>query len=845
MTSQRWMLMLSFSLVSVFGLAKIVPTAETHKYTCRTFGSGVIQSFNGSSFYVRSNCPFTLTRFTQNRVECDITTRRDDSGLLVRVEIIINKIRTVLQNGSILVEGTSVSLPYDHTYQHIFQYGIYVKLRSSLLPLSVTWHNVPGGLDALLVEVEQEPSSDVAGLCGKPNVTADRQQLTAQSRIADDTCQTRDPARSDNAVCRTFFSQAMGCLGAGHRLQEYIQLCEENMYTYEANTHIRCAFFREMMQQCPSESPVWDIWRHTTSCQEPTCPGDLVYEERGPAFPSSCSNPNPAPSNEDHVSSCVCPPMEDTVLDDHGGGFRCVSERSCPCVFAGKSYSTGDVWTTKCQTCICKSGKWRCSENFCPSRCVVEGQFVTTIDGKHFDVPGECTYIASQGHNWTVTIEFSKTRSLKTILLHLFQEEYTFSHNLVKIGEDVIGELHTSDHALVFWESSMYVQVHTSLGLKIQVQVSPEIQMYLTPPANHMGPISVSLSGLCGNSNSDTRDDFTTSSGIIENSAQAFALSWSVGTCAVTPNPCINTDNEIFAEEKCSILNNPTGIFGKCHAHIPTDHYHRACIQQTCNNGRSLQQSVCVALGNYAKACANQGVFIGDWRTATNCTVKCEKNQEFSYNTHACNHTCRSLFGSDPRCGLDDAPAEGCGCPEGTHLNLESTCTPKADCFCHYSGGTTPPGPVVIDGRQCLCKDGELRCSKDCGCHTGKVCVHCAENPVNTARKTCDSLSKPVGVGAACDSGCYCPYNQYEDHLGNCVSVENCTCVYSGRVFSAGQSVKSNCKTCVCGQGQWTCSDQPCSGKCQVYGNGHYQTFDSNWYRFSGHCQYTFVEESC
>lgn len=105
--------------------------------------------------------------------------------------------------------------------------------------------------------MEQEPSSDVAGLCGKPNVTgilirsitlrhlntscgkkghsprkqkslpsvhrgtpircdavyvfskdahfffklADRQQLTAQSTIADDTCQTRDPARADNAVC--------------------------------------------------------------------------------------------------------------------------------------------------------------------------------------------------------------------------------------------------------------------------------------------------------------------------------------------------------------------------------------------------------------------------------------------------------------------------------------------------------------------------------------------------------------------------------------------------------------------------------------------------------------------
>ena len=45
----------------------------------------------------------------------------------------------------------SVSLPYDHTYQHIFHYGIYTRLRSSLLPLSVTWHNVPGGIDTLWV----------------------------------------------------------------------------------------------------------------------------------------------------------------------------------------------------------------------------------------------------------------------------------------------------------------------------------------------------------------------------------------------------------------------------------------------------------------------------------------------------------------------------------------------------------------------------------------------------------------------------------------------------------------------------------------------------------------------
>lgn len=32
---------------------------------------------------------------------------------------------------------------------------------------------------------------------------------------------------------------------------------------------------------------------------------------------------------------------------------------------------------------------------------------------------------------------------------------------------------------------------------------------------------------------------------------------------------------EIFADEKCSVLNNPDGIFAECHGHIPTDYYHR------------------------------------------------------------------------------------------------------------------------------------------------------------------------------------------------------------------------------------------------------------------------------
>ncbi|KAF1372491.1 hypothetical protein PFLUV_G00265960 [Perca fluviatilis] len=413
---------------------------------------------------------------------------------------------------------------------------------------------------------------------------------------------------------------------------------------------------------------------------EPSCSGDLVYVEQGAAFVPSCSNPNPGFSKQELTSSCVCP--EGKVLNDHADGFSCVSVSSCPCVFAGRRYSPGDVRTSKCQSCMCDSGKWKCSENNCPTRCLIEGQFVRTFDGKQYALPGKCTYVASQGLNWTITIKFSdKAPFLETVTLLLSQDMYMFSDNMVKFGEEKITELHQSDHALVFWQSSMYVQVHTSFGMKIQVQMSPEIQLYITPPRNH----TEAISGLCGNDNSDTTDDFTTSSRIIENSAQPFAQSWSVGDCPVNiPTTCINKDNEIFADEKCSVLNNPTGAFAPCHGYIPIDHYHTACIQRTCNCGSSLTQCLCVALGSYAKACANLGVVIGDWRRATNCTLKCEKNQVFSYNMQACNHTCRSLSGPDPRCGLEDALVEGCGCPAGTHLNQGDTCSPKAECNCHY-----------------------------------------------------------------------------------------------------------------------------------------------------------------
>uniref|UniRef100_A0A3P8WB74 Mucin-19-like n=1 Tax=Cynoglossus semilaevis TaxID=244447 RepID=A0A3P8WB74_CYNSE len=814
MIPTTWIWVLFFSLVS--GTRPWCPFFFQPD-TCKMFGSGIIQTFNASSFHVRTNCPFTLTHFTHDQVDYDITTLRGDDGLLSQMEIIVNKIRTVVQIGGILVEKKSVSLPYDHTYQHIFQYGTYTRLRSLLFPLSVTWHTLPAGIDTVMVRLLQKHIHT-----DKNIFTKNLEQLITSSMIPDDFCQIRDNVFAVNHLCNKFFSHTMDCLQ--DRNPHFLRLCEENMYSYESSNYVRCSFFSEVVQQCRHNSYIWIIWRTLTGCAAPTCPGDLVYEEQGAAFVPSCSNFNPSHSRQNLIRSCVCP--EGSVLNDQTDGFHCVNISKCPCKFAGRSYVSGDKRSTNCQTCVCQAGGWHCSENSCPPRCLLEGQFVTTFDGKQYAVPGKCAYVASQGLNWTIMVRFSeKYSSLHTAVLQLPQ---------------------VLDHALVFWQSSMFVQVQTSFGMKIQVQMSPEIQLYITLPRNN--PYNVS--GLCGNSNNDTTDDFTTSTGIVENSPQPFALSWSVGTCAANIPPICSNFHVAFEyffnkTPMCSVLRDQTGIFAKCHDHIPADQFYTTCVGRTCNCGSHLQQCLCVALGSYAKACAILGVAVGDWRKATNCTLTCANNQQFFYDTRTCNHTCRSLSGPDPRCWSGDAPVEGCGCPEGTHLNQGGVCTPKSECECHYSGGAIQPGPVVIDGLQCLCENGELHCSKDCGCRNGKVCYHCSERPVNTAQKTCDSLGKLQAVAVTCESGCYCPHDQYEDHRGNCVSMDNCTCVYSGKVFAPGQHVKTNCKTCTCGQGRWHCTDEPCPGQCQVYGNGHYQTFDSKWYRFNGHCQYTLVEDHC
>ncbi|MGH0132104.1 UNVERIFIED_CONTAM: hypothetical protein FKN15_018198 [Acipenser sinensis] len=320
-----------------------------------------------------------------------------------------------------------------------------------------------------------------------------------------------------------------------------------------------------------------------------------------------------------------------------------------------------------CASSTCEDGEWNCQKKDCLSRCRIEGgSFIHTFDGKEYTLHGNCKYYAAM----TVT--------------------YTFTEEGIYVDDKAIAERYNSENVKFFPQSSLYIQVQTKFGMKMQIQRSPFMQLYVTLPAIAKGVTK----GLCGNYNDKIDDEFMASSGIVEDS-KSFAKSWRRQTqeCEEISPICMNTDNEKYGKEKCAYLKDP--VFAKCHSHVDYTPFLEKCVSSAkcCANPA---QCTCVALGNYAKACAAEGLIVENWRK-DDCDEKCYKNQKFSYNMKACNRTCQSLSGSDFACEVEDVPVDGCGCLE-KHLDSNGMCVPEPQCLCYYGQTPVSPGQNEIDG---------------------------------------------------------------------------------------------------------------------------------------------------
>ncbi|XP_013358360.1 PREDICTED: mucin-6 [Chinchilla lanigera] len=629
-----------------------------------------------------------------------------------------------------------------------------------------------------------------------------------------------------------------------------------------------CATLSEFSRRCSLAGQPVSHWRGPGLCSLGPCPASQEYQECGAACTRTCSNPrHSCPSS--CTFGCFCP--EGMVLDDLSTNHTCVPLSQCPCMLNGVVYSPGEVTAAACRTCQCTTGSWTCTEKPCPGTCSLEGgSFVTTFDTRPYRFHGTCTYILLQSpqlpDEGTLMAVYDKSgyshseTSLTAIIYLSRKDKIVISEDEVITNQgDTKWLPYKTRNITIFRQTSTHLQMATTFGLELVVQLRPVFQVYITVGPQFQGQTR----GLCGNFNGDTTDDFMTSMGIDEGTATLFVDSWRAGNCPAAlereTDPCSMSQlNKVCAETHCSELVRKGGAFEKCHATVNPTPFYKRCVYQACNYEETFPH-ICAALGTYAQACASRGMPLQDWRSSVdNCTVPCTGNRTFSYDSRACGRTCLSLSDPEAECHASTMPVDGCNCPEGTYLDHKGECVRKAQCPCLLESSKFLPADqsTMINGVICYCVNGRLSCSGQpqmflASCPAPKTFQSCDQSAEDKFGAACAPTCQMLATGTACvptkcEAGCACPKGLYENPSGECVPPEQCPCDFAGVSYPGGAELHTDCKTCTCSQGRWACQQSThCPSTCVLYGEGHVVTFDGQRFVFDGNCEYTLATDDC
>ncbi|XP_059843518.1 mucin-2-like isoform X2 [Hypanus sabinus] len=849
--------------------------------TCYTWGEGAFRTFQNDFFYFTSKCNFVLSRQCKGLGEdFNIQIRRGYNGNLEDMHMKIEGVSVIIKNKTITVKDMIIQLPYDDKIITVQKYGVYTRFSNRKHTIALIWNQ----RNSLSVILDAKYKNQTCGLCGnfqeQMGISSDSNDALYNTIIANQldvlgqVCVSDKPTPSTCTAAKSclppislYFST---CLDTFSLTGGYLELCKKDVCARGNKQEYACDTFEELSRQCTNqpvtseyEDPLqnfWEQWRSKVACVIPSCPGNQLYKECGALCVPSCSDPETQQQCDRCVNTCECP--KGTVLDDIRGSGWCIKKSACPCEYGGKIYEPGQIRNTSCHTCICHSGMWNCSDISCPGRCKIEeGSHITTFDNKYYTMKGDCSYYAvvfyAETNAWNVVIEVRpcqiafKETCLHRVVLSNQQSRYTLTSDgsVYSDGNKVGLPLRTAD-IIIFQQSSMFLQVATAFGLKMQVQTSPLMQLYISLPEVLQGHTR----GLCGTFNDNANDDFLSAYNIVENAPLTFANSWAVeNNCPppITPDPCISLENEHYAEQHCSLLKNPAGAFSVCHSTVDYMNYYQMCVAATCAC-ENINDCLCAALGAYAHECAANGVIVRNWRSKI-CNVSCSNSQVYQDDMRACNRTCRSLSENDYTCKIKDVPVYGCGCSEQKYLDEHGVCVEQSNCLCYYEGWLIENGQSVRkNGTLCICQNGHLHCRKKPdpeppGCKGGKVMFDCTNGTASSSEDLCKTTCRTLNIPckSSCVPGCACPHGLVEDDNKNCISPENCPCFYHGELYTTGKTIQKDCNKCTCQGGLWSCTNKMCPRTCEVYGDGHYITFDGKRYVYDGNCEYIFVEDQC
>uniref|UniRef100_A0A8C5KPQ3 VWFD domain-containing protein n=1 Tax=Jaculus jaculus TaxID=51337 RepID=A0A8C5KPQ3_JACJA len=852
---------------------------------CSTWGNGHFSTFDHLEYNFLGRCNYIFTATCKAASPTfSVQLRRGPDGNISRIIVELGASVVTINKATISIKDIGViSLPYTSNGLQITPYGQNMQLVAKQLELELV---VIWGPDAhLMVLVERKYMGRLCGLCGNFDGNADNEFLSEEGKLLEPykyaTLQKLD---DPNEICvheaipsppvpQTAYAKICTRLlnlvspECNVPKDPLVRSCQEDMATcaQPGQQNCSCATLSEFSRRCSMAGQPVRSWRGPAPGQ---CPANQVYQECGEVCVKTCSNPYHSCSSF-CTSGCFCP--DGTLIDDISKNHTCVPVSQCPCMHNGVVYGPGQIIASTCQTCQCTMGHWTCTEQPCPGHCSLEGgSFITTFDARPYRFHGTCTYTLLQSSQLpdegTLMAVYEKTgyshseTSLAAII-------YLSKKNKIIISEDEVitnnGDIkflpYTTSNITVFRQTSTHLQMVTTFGLQLVIQLQPVFQVYITVGPQFRGQTK----GLCGNFNGDTTDDFMTSMGIDESTASLFVDSWRAGNCppalARETDPCSMSQlNKVCAETHCSMLLKKGSVFERCHAVVNPTPFYKRCVYQACNYEETFPH-ICAALGAYVHACSTWGVPLWGWRSIVdNCTVSCTGNRTFSYDSQACGRTCLSLSDHAAECHASAVPVDGCNCPSGTYLNHKAECVQKSQCPCLLDGNKLIEAyqSTVVKGILCYCISGRLSCPKQAemflaSCPAPKTFRSCSQSSEDkfgaACAPTCHMLATGIDcVPTKCEPGCVCAKGLYENSNGQCVPAEECPCDFEGVSYPGGAILHNDCKTCTCSQGRWTCQQNAyCSSTCVLYGEGHVVTFDRQRFVFDGNCEYTLATDDC
>ncbi|XP_040199495.1 mucin-19-like isoform X8 [Rana temporaria] len=842
---------------------------------CSTWGSGNYRMMDGKTHYVKTSNQVSLLYHSHEENPEFIINCQRDSGSLVNIQAKIDNTETVINTSGIYVNNRKVDVPYTNGNIHMRNSGMYTQISSLRGVLTMTFNLKHG------INIHLHKNYETSGIFGNSeNVSAENWQAFARKCIVHEgegevevwflpeNLSGKGKEYCDN-IFQTYFHNMTDLKSA---CDHDYELCDqEDARSCTCSTLIQAAKIIGN-NGCSEETR---FWREDTDvvCDKPICSETQTFSECAPQLQPTCSNPNPVHEKE-VIADCTCP--NGLMLDDIGESKKCVNIDECPC-FYDKIYQPNEKRNGSCNSeCFCTGGKWICSDENCPGTCkVTHGLDVVTFDGMEYSLSGNCQYTIFQiagliilGQIETPNAQSTSSLSSITINMKVEDDEHTFVISKDGSFRDMDVAYHMSEYLYVKRHShGIYANIVD--GVELFVQSLPTMQVYISMPFENTDRNSLGLkkaksrvarsavqgdqsdsnhnflpAGLCGSFNKNSKDDFRSSNGIIESSSTTFVDSWSQNICPpAEQTTCINLEKETFAEEHCSELKNSSGVFSKCHSYVDYETYYKRCVSSTCKS-EDVWVGLCSALENYVQACAEKGVLLHNWRNQ-NCKKECMNNQVLGFTTFSCFPSCAS---TSKMCNKEGLLMEMCTCEEGLYLNSENICVPKEDCDCQHRYGVIPAHTEIeIENTPCKCKAGEMECnleSREDMCSGGAEYTQCTyPSTRGKADRYCKTMHLPtMHQDIICKPGCYCPDGMVRDSRGNCITPEDCSCLYEGAEYNSRSTIKNSCGTCTCTRGKWDCTEENCESVCSIHGSGHYSTFDGMSYSFSGLCQYTIVE---